>query len=309
MKIVIFGYYNALNAGDDRIQHCLRHALRQENELLEALVFLPHFLEPNVSFLRQFGWALIGGGGLVFEKVGIWHRMKRWIGKSRVNVGVLGLGINRLPDGLDRELGDLLDKARFVHVRDAPSKALLGDDARVTVSPDLTWMLPYSTEIAPEPDTIALNLAPCSWKPFDAASWVEAVRGEEVRPFPLFFTQNRDLGLLRGFYGDAVPDEWTLAPLIQSEILVASRFHALIFAMQLRRPFIAINYDEKIERLLAEADLLDCLLQTDQSAQLPDKLRWVRENRASLIQRVDAYASAQERAGVELLQFIRSQVR
>lgn len=55
-----------------------------------------------------------------------------------------------------------------------------------------------------------------------------------------------------------LPTEWTLAPLIESEVLVASRFHALIFAMQLRRPFLAMGYDEKIKRLMEEADLLDC---------------------------------------------------
>ena len=317
MKIVVFGYYNALNAGDDRLQYCLTRALCESSITSingasgnsNNLIFLPHFMEPHAHFLRAFDWAIIGGGGLVFEKVGIWHRMKRWIGKSRLKVGAVGLGITRLPDGLNRELGDLVNAAQFFCVRDATSKRLLGDDARVQVRPDLSWMFPYASATQPDEGTVALNLAPCPWKNFEAKSWVEALTTEEVRPFPLFFTEARDLGLLRQFYGDRVPAEWTLDPLAQSEILVASRFHALVFAMQLRRPFIAIGYDDKIKRLLDEANLLDCYLETDQSAQLPTKLAWLRQNKAAVIERIDAHARAQEKAGAELLTFIRSQIR
>ena len=308
LKIAIFGYYNALNAGDERIQYCLIRALRQTGEENNVLVFLPHFMVPHAGFLREFDWAIIGGGGLVSQRGGIWHRMKRWIGRSRVKVGVVGLGISHLPDSLDRELGDLLDKSEFFFVRDCFSKSLLKNDARAQVGPDLAWMFPFSTSEQPDLGTLALNLAPCPWKDFDAALWVEALKGELVRPFPLFMTAERDLGLLRQFYGDTVPGEWTLEPLIQSEILVASRFHALIFALQLRRPFIAIGYDDKIKRLLTEADLLDCYLDTDQSDQIAAKLAWVRENKAALIQRIDAYALAQENAGVELRKFLRTSI-
>ena len=317
MNIVIFGFYNALNAGDDRIQYCLIRALRQGN----TLVFLPHFQVPNPIYLRSFDWILIGGGGLVLERVGIWHRMRRWINKSSkvtrsrfrikrkaAKIGVLGLGVKNVGDGLDRELRHLIKKSEFFHVRDSVSKSKL-DDERVQVSPDLTWMFPYKTQVAPQIGTIALNLAPCPWRDFEAAQWIEVLRGEQVRPFPLYFTDDRDYGLLREFYGDDVPDEWTIQPLIQSEILVASRYHAITFAMQLRRPFIAIRYDTKVESLLCDAGLLDCMLQTNQSDQLEEKIAWVRENKKSLIERIDEYARIQEQKGQRFLEFIRAEIR
>lgn len=308
MNIVIFGYYNALNAGDDRIQYCLTRALRSFDGHSHTIVFLPHFMKPEVKFLRSFDWAVIGGGGLVFEKVGIWKDLKNWIDKSHLKIGVVGLGITRLPDGLDKELNSLLEKAQFFHVRDSTSKSLLNDDVRVTLSPDLTWMFPYSTDEKPHPETIALNLAPCPWKQFNATKWVEALEKEDVRPFPLFFAEERDEGLLRSFYGELVPHEWDVTPLIESEILVASRFHAIIFAMQLRRPFIAINYDEKIERLLTEANLQDCLLETDQSDQLTTKIEWLRSNKTTIIARIDHFASQQESRGKQFLQSIRQEI-
>ena len=312
MNIAIFGFYNSLNAGDDRIQYCLTRALRQNN----TLVFLPHFQKPNPVYLRSFDWILIGGGGLVLERVGIWDRMARWIGQSRrklrgpkVKIGVLGLGVKKVSDGLDRELSDLIERAEFFHVRDSASKSKLNDDPRVEVSPDLTWMFPYHTEIAPQPGIIALNLAPCPWRGFQAAEWVKHLNDEEVKPLPLYFTQDRDYGMLREFYDAVVPDEWTIEPLVQSEILVASRYHAITFAMQLRRPFVAIRYDTKVEGLLADAGLLDCMLQTNQSDQLPEKIAWVRANKAELIARIDRYATEQERQGTQFLEFIRAQVR
>ena len=311
MNIAIFGFYNSLNAGDDRIQYCLTRALRQNN----TLVFLPHFQAPNPVYLRGFDWILIGGGGLVLERVGIWDGMKRWIGQSRrklrgpkVKIGVLGVGVKKLSDGLDDELRDLIEDAEFFHVRDTASKTKLGDDPRVEVSADLTWMFPYRTEVTPQAGTIALNLAPCPWRGFEAKLWVEALDGEQINPLPLYFTDDRDYGLMREFYGEAVPDEWTVEPLIQSEILVASRYHAITFAMQLRRPFVAIRYDTKVESLLEDAGLLDCMLQTNQNDQLAEKIAWMRANQVELIERIDRYATQQEQRGAQMLKFIRAQV-
>jgi hypothetical protein len=33
-------------------------------------VFLPHYLPPPKEYLETFDWILIGGGGLVFERLG-----------------------------------------------------------------------------------------------------------------------------------------------------------------------------------------------------------------------------------------------
>ena len=311
MNIAIFGFYNSLNAGDDRIQYCLTRALRQGN----TLVFLPHFQKPNPAYLRSFSWILIGGGGLVLERVGIWNQMRHWIRRSRrklrgprVKIGVLGLGIKDFKQGLDGELRDLLKESAFFYVRDAASKSKMGDDACVEIWPDLTWMFPYHSQRTPQVGTIALNLAPCPWRNFQAGEWVAALGDEIIKPLPLYFTDDRDHGLMREFYGESVPDEWTVEPLIQGEILVASRYHAITFAMQLRRPFIAIRYDTKIESLLTDAGLLDCMLQTNQSDQLAEKIAWVRANQAELIERIDRYATEQERRGAQMLDFIRAQI-
>jgi polysaccharide pyruvyl transferase WcaK-like protein len=307
MKIAVFGFYNSLNAGDDRLQYCITKMLRD----IGSIVFLPHNSCPPVSYLKTFDWILIGGGGLVFQRHGIWQNIKKWLEKTNANIGVLGLGINHLPDDLASEVFDLLDRAAFFYVRDRDSKALLNNDSRVEVYPDLSWCFPLSANseaYSYQNNSIALNLIPCSWKEFDYEQWVTELSKFKIHPFPLCFLPNRDFDLLQKYYGNLKISEFSLEPLLSSQLLVACRYHALIFAMQNRKPFIAINYDFKVQRLLEESDLLDCCLETTEFNKIQAKIEYVLENQEIIISKIDNYYSLQSAKANEMRDKIRNLV-
>lgn len=289
MKVAVFGYYHALNAGDDRIQYCINRLLREH-----TVVFLPHYLPPPIDYIRKFDWILIGGGGLVFERVGIWVNMQRWLKLCQAKIGVIGLGINRLTPDLFEEVKALIDKSEFFYVRDQTSKELLNNDPKVDVFPDITWCYPLRQLEVECQSGIALNLLPCHWKEFSPEKWVEALQDRRILPFPFHFGKARDAELLKEFYGSNVPDEFTLSPLYHSELLVGCRFHALIFALQLRKPFIAINYDEKVHRLLEESGLTDLCLETTDHHLIHGTVSRASLKRDEYIRKLDIFARHQE---------------
>lgn len=289
MKIAVFGYYNALNAGDDRIQYCITR-LFQGN----TIVFLPHYLPPAEEYLQSFDWILIGGGGLVFDRVGIWVNTKQWIKKCRANIGVFGLGVNRVSPDLLPELSHLIEKADFFYVRDEKSKSLLNNHPKVKVQPDLTWIFPFSVEKSTKvSNKIAINLLPCHWKEFDVERWVKELElsAFDINPFPLNFNRDRDYDLLKKYFGNSITQEFSLQPLIDSEILVACRYHAIVFAMQIGKPFIAINYDEKVQRLLSEANLSELCLETTEFDCLSEKIDFVLAEKAEIQDKINLFAT------------------
>lgn len=302
MKIAVFGYYNALNAGDDRLQVCLTRLLQGH-----TIVFLPHYLPPPKDYLKTFDWILIGGGGLIFEKVGIWENVKQWAQQCTAKIGVLGIGVNRVEPDLLKEVLVLIERSEFFCVRDAESKALLDDHSKVTVLSDLSWCYPLQSNRSHSNNRgVALNLLPCSWKTFNPDVWVQNLSDYEILPFPFHFGKGRDADLLRQYFGDRVPEEFSLQPLLDSEILVACRFHAIIFAMQLGKPFVAINYDHKVQRLLADADLSECCLETTDHELISRKIQFVQEHQNSLKQKADRFVQQQQVLAQDLTQVVHS---
>lgn len=292
MKIAVFGYYNALNAGDDRMQFAITSLLKGSQH---EIFFLPHRIEPPIQLLKKMDWILIGGGGLVFDHHGIWYKMKKWMRKTPAKIGVLGLGINNLTEHLKAEVDDLIERSEFFFVRDRRSHQLTGQHESVTVGPDLTWIVPVSV-----PDDITVNeqykfaisLAPCHWKVFEPAQWMKSLTLSECVPFPLFCIESSDLSLLSQFFPN-VPSHYSLLPLIASRTLIGARFHAIQFAMQLGKPFIAINYDFKVLEACKDAGLEEFCLETDEPEQLSETIRNLEQNRESIIAKISNYRETQ----------------
>lgn len=281
MKIAVFGYYHHLNYGDDRLGQALVHALYPH-----TVVLLPHNQTP--PDLDWFDFVLIGGGGLVWAEVGIWADTIQWLTKSKKPFGVVGLGINELNANLKPALMWMVEHAAIFAVRDRKSHALLDFHPKAKVMPDLTWMIPYPVRDAAEIDSsIALSIASKHPQGYNPLDWHDAFQTiEEVIPFPLRFGKTHDADLFRSLGYDSVPQEFSTEPLYRCRCLIATRFHAAIFALQIGVPFIAILYDDKVRRLLADHDLEDLGLEFDQFDQLEEKLQTLIQDQASITARI-----------------------
>ena len=85
---------------------------------------------------------MIGGGGLVWEKVGIWASVTNWLHKSKKLFAVVGLSINELDRTLKQDLLWMVENAKLFAVRDQKSHALLDFHPQAQVLSDLTWISP-----------------------------------------------------------------------------------------------------------------------------------------------------------------------
>lgn len=281
MKIAVFGYYHQLNYGDDRLGESIVRALYPH-----TVVLLPHNQDP--PSMKWFDFILIGGGGLVWKRVGIWKNIKKWLSKSKKPFGVVGLGINNLNEELKPDLTWLADHATIFLVRDKKSHQLLDCHPKVEVFPDLTWMFPYPfRQYNSNCNSIALSLATKHPKGYDPMIWGKYIREmRDISPFPLRFGEKHDSGIFKTLEFENVPSDFTINPLYECEYLIGTRFHSIVFALQVGIPFIAIRYDDKVRRVLEDNDLLDLSVGAFDINALPEKLEYLKSNTPEISARI-----------------------
>lgn len=295
MKIAVFGYYHHLNYGDDRLGQALINALYPHN-----VVLLPHNQEP--PSMEWFDLILIGGGGLVWERVGIWKKIKIWLQKSKKPFGVVGLGINKLNDDMKPDLLWMADNATLFVVRDQKSHQLLDAHPKVKVLPDLTWMIPYPVRNKyPQSETIAVSLASKRPQGYDPMIWGELIKDMgDIVPFPLRFGAKHDADILEELGYENIHPEFTISPLYECNYLIGTRFHSIIFALQIGIPFIAILYDDKVRRLLDDNNLSDLGIGALEYDQLPLKLNYLKINVNEILFRITSVNNQLRQGGKEL---------
>ena len=265
MNIAIFGWYHHRNAGDDRIQQCLTRWLDGH-----TLAFLPAGRRPPVALLRTCDAAILGGGGLIRDHGGMFRDMARWVRRAGIPVALAGVSVEGITPELRRELRELLDLdlCCFAWFRDRGSLEAVGDHPRAFVAPDATWLYPFEPA-AEEGSGLAVSVAPGTLQPREA--WRDAFKSFErpLHPWPLYFENGGDGKALRELIPDAgLPGEFDLEPARRAAAVLAGRFHALLFALQLGRPALVASDAPKVRRFLDDNGLRSWI------AAEPGALQW-----------------------------------
>jgi polysaccharide pyruvyl transferase CsaB len=63
-----------------------------------------------------------------------------------------------------------------------------------------------------------------------------------------------------------------------ASVVIAMRLHSVIAAIKFQRPFVALNYAEKIQNFLVDQDLSSQVLDLDKIEQLKEKIFWTAKN-------------------------------
>lgn len=250
MNIAVFGWYHHRNAGDDRIQQCLTRWLDGH-----TLAFLPAGRRPPVQLLRTCDAAILGGGGLIQHEGGVFRGMARWVRQAGIPVALAGVSVEGITPGLRRELRELFDVCCFAWFRDRGSLEAVGEHPKAFVAPDVTWLYPFEPA-ADEGRGLAVSVGPGSLQPREAWRAALAALEEPLHPWPLYFENGGDGRALRELIPGAVlPDEFDLDPARRAEAVLAGRFHALLFALQVGRPALAASETPKVRRFLDDNGL------------------------------------------------------
>jgi hypothetical protein len=258
MNIAVFGWYHHRNAGDDRIQQCLTRWLEGH-----TLAFLPAGRRPPVHLLRTCDAAILGGGGLIRDRGGMFRGMARWVRAAGIPVALAGVSVEGMTPELRAELRAFLDVCCFAWFRDRGSLAEVGEHPRAFVAPDVTWLYPFE----PAPglgDGVAVTSA-------------DLTAPVTLHPWPLYFENGGDAAA----FGRSVPGEFDLEPARRAAAVLTRRFHGLLFAIQLGRPALVDSGTPKVRRFLEENGLQDWAL--DPASEWPGFVeRWPRMREEAL---------------------------
>jgi hypothetical protein len=300
-KVAVVGRFDPRSASLDRVRFCLTRML-QEHELL----FLSTAAGMPTAVMKTLDWVLLWRDSLLCEAMPIWRQVYKRRERSGARIGGLGIAVHEVPHELKRPIAKLLDASGFCFVRDAATRAALNDHERVEVFTDVTWCSPLPGSPAyRETADVAVHLRPHLLPGYDPRKWLDRLAGFSALPFPMDLFDRRERDWLVSHFSEDVSEDFTPAPLKRSRMALVSSYHAAVFAMQLGKPFLAIDHDHYVNRLMCDAGLEDCLLAPADHDLLPQKIQYVLSERAGVRQRIGDYAERQRRQGARLVAAVR----
>lgn len=255
MRGVVFGWYHRRNAGDDRLAQCIERWLDGHQ-----LTFLPHTDPPPLETLLHADFAIIGGGSVAGTSHGVFHRAHKWISAAQLPVACVGISVNERRDIRD-EIHGLLRCGARVWVRDRPGVEWLGNRDNVFYAPDLSWMYPRESVAGAPRAGIAINLRPWPGRTLDAAAWRASLDQlpSSLTPWPLSFGRDDDRSVLKEVMpAHPNPAEFDSNVPAQCKLVIAMRYHAVLFAIQAGTPVLAVDNSIKVRRFLDEVGFSQC---------------------------------------------------
>ncbi len=286
MDIGAIGWWNYDNAGDLAMLGALRQGLS------------PHRIVPiDIGFaatpdaihrLNRLDYVLLGGGTLISGRPDApFDTFDRWAAQLECPVGVVGLGVDPFMNEYRSPIEALLDQAEFFYVRDRASHALLGGHPKVQIAPDLTFADPLPA--GPSVDHVADAIPVCGVNlrrsvGLDAVPWLRTIaslpvriKGVALSSFAVF-----DEATLLRQLDPACCEPFEIAVYSQLDLMIASAFHSVLFAVQAGIPVIAIDYAPKVRNFMEDVGLARYLLGPDDYTRLPALVTGVLADRSSI---------------------------
>jgi len=265
---LILGWYHKNNAGDDRIAHAFTRWLHDHE-----LWFLPHTEVPPGELLDRIDYVIIGGGSLANQVHGVFKDMERWVRKANLPVYGVSLSISRF-DRFQMEFSSIPRSGGLLWLRDSYSHQSLNSPVWAEVGPDITWLHPFDfAEKSMDAKNWYLNLRPWdkfSWSPRDLGQAV-AQLNPNLKPLSFCFNARHpdNTPLSQIFPKEALPNDFNPCAFFDAELILAMRFHAIVFAIQSGTPFIALKNSKKLEEMLSSVGLDEFLLDMNDLSALP----------------------------------------
>ena len=279
MRIAILGYYEAQNAGDDRIQHAMRKGLTSDQ-----LTFYRAWgdLKAKKREIEQHDFLIIGGGGLIIRNT---NSLASLIQHIQIPFAVIGISVSSNAEDNQECIRALAQNACYINVRDKKSFEifnLYSPKCEVQQSYDLTFACPFNSKVETlRSGKIGISLR--DWhdfrseqysREFQRKQWLKHqlkklnisfpfIKHWNIARFNEFVTSlpGEKLGFLMDKTQDIAAlkqiDLKSIEPFdaktfAQYDIVIAMRLHACIFATQMGIPFIALNYMEKVRNFCEE---------------------------------------------------------
>ena len=258
MKIAIWGWWQGNNLGDNWIKDTL-------------LMHIPNSypLDTSISDFSEYDFVICGGGGLFIRNI-----ISPWNSLPNIAFGIIGMGTEfQHTDSLAIKL---YNKSTFFYVRDMMS-VLNMQLPREALSYDITFLNPIKfsdtyynkrdkalfiwrdTEILMKYNDFQQYIGTQSTK----TQWYDTIQLQYPHIFEDDFTQ----------------DKKSLCDMLENtDIIVSSRFHGIVAAIQHGIPCIGIDIVPKIRAIMTEVGLEEYCLKLAEVDQLESRLSALRKS-------------------------------
>lgn len=268
LRGAVFGWYHKRNAGDDRLAHCIENWLSGHE-----LIFLPHTSSPPIELLQQVDYVILGGGSIANQVHGVFKNMRHWIQAAQVPVFGVSLTVSHY-DEFRYELSSILETGGMIWVRDSKSAEVLRFERDLVVAPDISWLFPRTFPHEIRSNSVGINFRPWDKIDWEPQAWKEQLGrtfDSQLTPWSLCFGKDDDLSVLQQIMSikEDYPSEFDPTVPSRSQLIMAMRYHAIIFSIQAGTPFIAIENTRKVQYLLDQVGLSHAAVPLNQPNQLP----------------------------------------
>lgn len=241
-KIAIWGWWQGRNLGDNWIK-----------KINKSIFPNAHFIDTETDKINDYGFVVIGGGGLFIHGV-----IEPWRQKIKSHYGAIGIGAEF--KHLDYKARELASNADFFYVRDNYSL-----EAMNVLDAERSYDITFYEPLERKEKTFSNTKCLFSWR-----NDLDGLRASHVNfenYFPRPVDENLWLMCLKSHFTDIISDDFTTDSdditrlLVDVDLIVSSRFHGIVAAIQMGIPCIAIDVCPKIRTIMEDCGLSEyCIL-------------------------------------------------
>lgn len=312
LSIGAIGWWNYDNQGDLAMLAILRQGLAPHRIVPIDIGFPAQ--SDTIHRLNRLDYVILGGGTLIPGKpVEPFDTFDRWASQLVCPLGVAGLGVDPIPEQYWPAVTAMLDRARFVYVRDRESLGLLHNHPKVQLAPDLTFAYPLQVNSSASGDAQSVPVCGVNLRrsaSLDPAPWLDTIAHlpVKVRGIPL-----SSFGV------------WTERALLQQldpqcavrfgaglyrglDLMIGVAFHSILFAVQAAVPVIAVDYAPKVRNFMEDNGLTHYLLSPTEHHRLPGLVKEVLAERARIASDLRTISARLQHKAQQNLENVRQQI-
>lgn len=300
-RIFISAWVDGNNYGDTYLANAVKSFINQQYG--KAYKIKQISLDLSNNHISKNDVVIMAGGGLWgpsgTEKLS--DDLYTNFMNTKAKLMIFNLGIESFNEKYVEQLNDIINKSSFISFRDIKSYSIAKECSpcnKVLLGMDSTYLFPLIINTNPKDNFICTNLCgpetENNIRNWDNNIIIDNLLKLKDYGFSLksvVFSHDKhanDFDYCSKIDADC-ENIFSFAAYEKCELFIGMRFHSILIALQNNIPVIAINYSDKVKRIMSEYDLDCCCVNPEDLYNfdyLLDKVKYLKENKSLIINKI-----------------------